>query len=229
MRYTAIIPAYNAAHLITDALRSIFDQSIAPERVIVIDDGSTDDTVQVVKTFGAPVELVSQANTGPGGATTRGFLMAETPFIATLDADDIWLPGKIERQFAAVEADPGLAGVFGHLVNFTGDPASAGRDAPYAGWSRTTMLIRTAVAQGNGPIIDPVGGQGDMIDWLARLREGGNRLAMLADVVALRRFHESNMTNRASKDLAKAYLQVARDAMARRRAAKSGGNPGDKA
>lgn len=228
MRYTVVIPAFNAAHLIGDALRSIMGQSVAPERIIVVDDGSSDDTGSAVKAFGGPVELVSQANTGPGGATTRGFLTVETPFIATLDADDIWLPGKIERQFAAIESDPGLAGVFGHMVNFTGDPASAGRDAPYAGWCRSTMLISTAAAQGNGAIIDPASGQGDMIDWLARLREGGNRLAMLPDIVALRRVHDSNMTNRTNKDLAKSYLQVAREAMARKRA-KAGGNPGDKA
>jgi glycosyltransferase involved in cell wall biosynthesis len=202
--------------MIGDALRSVLTQSVAPTRVIVVDDGSTDGTAEEVRAFAA-VELVTQKNAGPGSATTRGFAMVTTPFIATLDADDIWVQGKMERQFAVLESDPRLAGVFGRMANFKGDPASALFDQAYDGWSRTTMLIKTGVAQATGAIIDPVG-SGDMVDWLARVREAGHVLTMVPEVLALRRVHAASMTYRDHRDLAKGYLQVAREAMLRKRA-----------
>jgi len=210
-RYTVVIPAYNAAGFVSEAVRSALAQTVRPERVIVVDDGSTDDTAEVARAHGA--EVLTQANAGPGSATTRGLLAARSPLIATLDADDLWVADKLERQLAAL----GAAGaIFAHLQDFVGDPQSGRRGAPYPGWTRTTMLVRTDLAQAVGPVIDPVGA-GDMVDWIARLRESGRPVEMLPDTLAWRRVHAGSMTYGRRQQNMQGYLQVARAALLRRR------------
>lgn len=217
LRYTAVIPTYNAAAFIEQAVASILAQSVLPDRIIVVDDESTDDTERVVRALAGPIDYARQANTGPGGATTRGFAMVDTPLVATCDADDLWVPGKMAQQIALLEGDPEAGAVFGRIAEFRNDPAEANYPAAYDGWLRSSMVIRTGVALANGPIIDPRGGVGDMVDWLARLREGGHRTILLSEVVTLRRMHPNSMTYRNRAEIARGYLEVVRASMARRR------------
>jgi len=118
--YSVVIPAYNAGETIEDALRSILSQNIAPMAVIVVDDGSTDDTGARANAFDARVEVIRQENQGCGAATNRGLSAVTTPLVAFLDSDDLWLPGKAERQLALLDARPDLAGVFGRAQIFKG-------------------------------------------------------------------------------------------------------------
>lgn len=214
LSYTTVIPAYNAAAFIADTIASVKAQTVPPVRIIVVDDGSTDATADIVSAI-AGVELVRQANAGPGSATTLGLTMVNTELVATLDADDLWLHDKIERQYTALSAD--VAGVFGRMTNFRDSPSAADPAAAYDGWTRSTMLLRTSVAQATGPVIDPPGA-GDMIDWLARVREGGHRLIMLPELVTLRRAHPASLTAKGASRLTAGYLSVARAALLRRRA-----------
>lgn len=216
-RYTVVIPAYNAAATIAAAVRSVLAQSVPPAAVIVVDDGSSDETGAIAGRLDGRVRVIRQDNGGPGSATTSGFGHVGTPLVATLDADDLWLPGKISAQIDALRADPGLAAVFGRIATFAGDPARANAGSAYDGWSRTTMLARMDAVHQTGPMLDPPGKVGEMIDWLARLRENGGRLAMLPHVVALRRIHEGSLTYGRASRLAPSYLQVARSAIERRR------------
>ncbi|MEO6396387.1 MAG: glycosyltransferase family A protein [Devosia sp.] len=223
--YTAIIPAYNAAAFIGDTIGSMLAQTVPPAQIIVVDDGSTDNTADTVAALGDVVELVRQPNGGAGSATTRGFAMVATPFIATLDADDVWVQGKIERQFAYLDAHPEIAAVFAQMEQFEGSPpATAGVSKAVDNWGRSTMLIRTSVAQANGAVTDPPGA-GDMVDWIARLREAGHQLAMLPEVLAFRRVHADSMTFRGRQSVAAGYLHTAREAMRRRRERAAKGEP----
>ncbi|MCZ8543544.1 glycosyltransferase family 2 protein [Mesorhizobium qingshengii] len=220
--YGVVIPAFNAAGTIAETLRSVVAQSIRPETIIVVDDGSTDDTVAVIKTMNLPVKLLHQDNAGPGSATTRGIAALSTPLIATLDADDLWLPNKIERQLAHLEGSPATSGVFCHWRNFRNDRPDAPEAAALPGWSRTTMMIRRAVAETVGPIVDPPGGRGEMIDWIARVREAGFVLDMMDEVLALRRIRPGSLSYGRDPARDRGYLQVARLAMQRRARNKAG-------
>jgi glycosyltransferase involved in cell wall biosynthesis len=220
--YSVVIPAYNAAAFIGETLDSVFAQTVPPSRVIVVDDGSPDATAETVLSYGRGVELVQQPNAGPGAATSRGIAMVDTPFMATLDADDLWLPNKLERQFSAFAAQPELAANFTRIANFRGgDPSSADLAGAYDGWLRPAMLVRTEIARAIGPIIDPPGA-GDMVDWIARLREYGRPVTVLPEVLVLRRVHAGSMTAKGVQSLSQGYLQVARAAMLRRRAKDAG-------
>lgn len=101
-RISVVIPAYNAGAYLRTTLESVFAQSMQPEEIIVVNDGSTDDTVAIARSFGATV--VSLKNGGPSAARNAGTWVAGGEYIAYLDADDIWAPQKLALQVAALRA-----------------------------------------------------------------------------------------------------------------------------
>jgi glycosyltransferase involved in cell wall biosynthesis len=218
--YSVVIPAYNAAATIAEALESVFAQTAAPDEVIVVDDGSTDSTVDIVRACGDRVRLIRQENAGPGSATTRGISEVRSPIIATLDADDLWLPEKCERQLAALVENPGISTVFARYRPFRDrkEPGPTVLD----GWIRSAMMVRTDVARANGPIIDPPAFTGDMVDWLGRLKERGEVLHLLTDVLLLRRIRPGSLTYGQDAEGRRGYLKVVNDALKRRRERNSG-------
>lgn len=104
---SVVIPAYNAERFIADALASVQAQSCQPLEIIVVDDGSTDRTAQLVRGF-AGVCYLRQDNAGPSRARNAGIRAARGEYIAFLDADDLWLEEKLERQMALAAREPGL-------------------------------------------------------------------------------------------------------------------------
>jgi glycosyltransferase involved in cell wall biosynthesis len=96
---SAIITAYNSASYVHNAIDSILAQTYPPREVLVVDDGSRDDTAAVVQTrYGDRVRVIRQENTGPNGARNRGARETTGDWIAYLDADDTWVPHRLERQ-----------------------------------------------------------------------------------------------------------------------------------
>lgn len=97
---SVIVPAYNAQATLAAALRSALQQSAPPLEILVVDDGSADGTAAVAEAFGSKVRLIRQPNGGPGSARNTGIRAARGTWIGLLDADDVWLPTKLERQLA---------------------------------------------------------------------------------------------------------------------------------
>ena len=95
---SVVIPAYNAAATIVRAIDSVLAQSRLPDEIIVIDDGSTDETSKRIKKYGAQVRYVYQENAGPSVARNKGIEAANSEWIAFLDADDEWLPETLDLQ-----------------------------------------------------------------------------------------------------------------------------------
>ena len=107
------MPAYNARPFIEESIRSVLSQDYANIELIVIDDGSTDGTPEVVQGFGSRVTILHQTNAGPAAARNRGIAAATGDFIAFLDADDVWLPGKVAAQVQYLQNHPEVGVVFG--------------------------------------------------------------------------------------------------------------------
>lgn len=105
-RVAVIIPAFNCAPFVGDAVRSALGQVGVDLQVVVVDDGSTDDTRQVLESFGERIQVVRQSNRGPGAARNAGMRAAHAEYIAFLDADDVWLPGKLAVQLGHLESFP---------------------------------------------------------------------------------------------------------------------------
>ncbi len=106
-----ILPAYNGAGVIRSALESALAQDV-PLRIIVVDDGSSDDSAAIARSYGSRVTVITQANQGVSGARNTGLAAAQAPYVALLDQDDIWQPGKLARQLDLIEAHPDVGLVF---------------------------------------------------------------------------------------------------------------------
>ncbi len=103
---TVIIPSHNRCALLMRALESIMKQTYPPDQMIVIDDGSTDDTVDQVNKHFPDVELIKQSNHGVSHARNQGIRRASGEWLAFLDSDDEWLPDKLQIQMTALEQQP---------------------------------------------------------------------------------------------------------------------------
>ena len=215
--YSVVIPAYNAAKTLEEALSSILGQSPPPAEIIVVDDGSTDATIAVARRIAPSAIVTSQTNQGCGAATNVGILMAASPILAFLDADDIWLPGKAAAQLRFLGQSPEAAGIFSRAQTFKGPLPSEKLGQPFDLWSRTTMMIRADAARQIGPMIDPPGGRGDTIDWIARGRELGLRLEILPDVLAMRRIRPGSLSYGRDSEKDRGYLHTVRRALERKR------------
>jgi len=101
---SVVMPVYNRARVVVEALGSVFEQTFKDFECIVVDDGSTDETADVVRGYGERVRYVYQSNAGPGEARNRGIREASGRYVAFLDSDDLWLPQRLERQMEAAEA-----------------------------------------------------------------------------------------------------------------------------
>ena len=116
-RVSVVVPAYNYGRFLGDALRSILSQSFESLEVIVIDDGSTDETPEVLAQFTDPRISVHRTNRlGVGKVRVLGIGLARAPLVAWLDADDVWRPGYLARQVAVLDAEPDIAFSFTNFV-----------------------------------------------------------------------------------------------------------------
>lgn len=118
VRVSVVIPAYNSVNTIINTLESVVNQTVPVDEIIVVDDGSRDETVAVIRRHYPRVQVISQANAGPAAARNHGIRKSRNQWVALLDADDSWLPGKIERQLQEIGRDVALVHAFTVGENF---------------------------------------------------------------------------------------------------------------
>jgi glycosyltransferase involved in cell wall biosynthesis len=197
---SVIIPVYNYDRYLGEAIESVLGQTYQHLEVIVVDDGSTDRSAEVAKSFAdRGVRYCHQANAGIGPARNSGVESAEGEFIAFLDADDRWPLHKIERQLNAFESDETLEMVFGQALQLQNGPEWEAGVNEYKssvagmvpGMVPGTMLIkrdaffRVGLFKGNLKV-------GEFIDWYARAVELKVRSLILPELFLWRRIHDSN-------------------------------------
>jgi GT2 family glycosyltransferase len=108
-RVSVIIPTFNSSAVVVEAIISVLAQTRAADEIIVVDDGSTDDTAERLAVFGERIKYIAKPNGGVSSARNRGVQEATGDCIAFLDADDVWHPRKLEIQLAILEAHPEMA------------------------------------------------------------------------------------------------------------------------
>jgi glycosyltransferase involved in cell wall biosynthesis len=161
-----IVPVHNRPRFVREAIDSALAQEFdGGLEVVVVDDGSTDDTPQVLASFGDRIRAFRQDNAGPAHARNRAFREARGEFLALLDSDDVWLPGKLRAQVAALDASPEACLVHSDVEEFWDDgsgrrwtrrpPVLAGhvlRDLLHRNFvhTMTVVLRRAAVEQAGG-------------------------------------------------------------------------------
>ena len=103
---SVVIPAFNVGKFIARTLDSVLAQTRAADEIIVVDDGSTDNTAEVVRSYGTKVNFIQQDNAGASTARNTGIKAAQSEWVAFLDGDDEWLPEKLEVQLSLPERNP---------------------------------------------------------------------------------------------------------------------------
>lgn len=218
-----IIPVYERHRMLVEAIDSVLAQTVRPDEIIVVDDGSPTPVADCIEHFGDQVRLLRQENKGIGGARNTGIEVATGDFLSFLDSDDLWMPHKTEHQLDVLRADPELECAYGRVVQFH-DPESSvvfRENHPIAneeleGSISSAMLIRRESFDRVGPF-GPISGSVD-VDWQLRAREAGLRGHVLDEVVFRRRIHETNH-NVTNKDAAhRERLLALKDSLDRRRA-----------
>jgi glycosyltransferase involved in cell wall biosynthesis len=117
---SVVIPTFNRAKLVCDAIESALEQRRGEIEVIVVDDGSTDDTVDVIRSrFGDSIHLLAMSQRrGPGAARNTGVRVATGELLAFLDSDDLWLPGKLDAELRMFERFPGVEAIITDSLAF---------------------------------------------------------------------------------------------------------------
>lgn len=197
------MPVFNGEKYIAAALESIRAQTRPVEEVIVIDDGSTDGTVAIVESF-QEVTLLRQANGGPAAARNLGLAQARGDYVAFLDADDMWPPGRQEIVAGILDSDPSVGLVMGTQRLFVEpgaalpewvpegdaeaiDPQKLPRGGPGG------CIVRRSALEVVGPFDESMLHSEDT-DWFLRSRDLGVVWALIPDVVLVRRIHGTNLT-----------------------------------
>lgn len=116
MNISVVIPAYNSAEFIADAVHSILKQTRPITEITIVDDGSTDNTQQIVEALPGPITYIKQPNQGPSAARNTGIKAANSEWIAFLDADDQWTPDKIDKQLKLLRKIPELVLIAGDMA-----------------------------------------------------------------------------------------------------------------
>jgi glycosyltransferase involved in cell wall biosynthesis len=208
-----VIPAYNVAPFIQAAVISALAQTFEDHEVVVVDDGSTDDTSLVLeeirRTCNDPrLRIVRQQNGGLSAARNTGIRHSRGKFIGFLDADDIWLPQKAEMQIRAMECDPTIGISFSHSEYMTEDGRRTGRIllAKKARPSLHDMIRRNQIGNGSSPIVrrecfDAVGrfrtnlrSSEDYEMWCRILWLTSYRAELVAEPLTLYRLRENSLS-----------------------------------
>ena len=119
MSISVVIPAYNASSFLAATLNSILAQTLPADEILVIDDGSKDDTADIAASFGPPVRVIRRANAGQASSRNFGVQQASSEWIAFLDADDLWEPAKLARQIEELARNPAADLCYSGRVEFT--------------------------------------------------------------------------------------------------------------
>ena len=197
MKVTALIPAYNSADWIAEALDSVAAQTAPPDEVIVVDDGSTDGTAEHRRV--ARGDLLRPGRVGVSAARNLGVRAASGELIALLDSDDVWTPDKLEIQPAHMRTHPGAALHDHPLPPFPGrrlgggHPRGRARRSPSRAGFPSTLVARREAFDVVGEFDESMPSGGD-IDWFSRAVDLGVAMEVLPQVLLLKRAHNDSLT-----------------------------------
>ncbi len=217
VKVAVIIPSWNPGRMLQEALDSVAAQTFPPSQVIVVDDGSTDDSAEEVSARSA-VTLIRQNRSGTAAARNAGIARTDADLVAFLDADDLWPSGSLSARIAALR-ETGADGSFGVVEEFR-DPAGLARPIRPRSAARvpgSILVTREALERVGGFDVSLPGGEG--VDWVARFDATGLRWTKIAEVVLHRRIHESNKSREPQYARRAGLLEVARRSSAAKRLA----------
>jgi glycosyltransferase involved in cell wall biosynthesis len=212
-RVTVVVPTYNRGQFVAEAIQSVLEQTFRDFELIVVDDGSTDDTTAVVGCFTDPrLHYVYQTNQERSAARNHGLRLAQGEYVAFLDSDDVWLPTKLEHQVTLLDARPAVGLVYTGAYIFEGQRTFTEQRPRWRGQALKALLMEDNVVCGSASTalvrracFDRVGGFDENLraceDWDMWLRivAAGYEFDFVPQPLARCRVHGTNTQKDAEK------------------------------
>ncbi|MEI6259041.1 MAG: glycosyltransferase family A protein [Deltaproteobacteria bacterium] len=201
---SAILPIYNGERYVAQALESVLAQDYANIEIIVVDDGSTDASAQIVRSYAetshVPLRYAYQENGGPAAARNNGLKLAQGDLIAFQDADDLWTPDKLSIQSRYLRAHPAIQYVICRVRFFL----ESGCQTPFGfrhewltqeplAYLMQALIARRQLFDQIGQF-DPALSPADDVDWFARAFDAGIPGYVVPHVLLHKRIHEANIS-----------------------------------
>ena len=197
---SVVIPVHNGERYLAEAIESVLDQASRHAlEIVVVDDGSTDGSARIAASFGPPVQVVSQPNSGPSAARNAGIVRCSGEIVGFLDSDDLWPPDKLETQMRWLAPDSGYDAVVGMTRYFreaAGDDGVARRQ-----FGMTMFVVQLGCGLFRRRLFSSVGcfdaalRYGQDVDFFLRLREQHVPVKGLTEATIFYRRHDANMTS----------------------------------
>ena len=205
---TIVIPVYNGARFLREAVESALGQTYRPVEIVAVDDGSTDDSAAILAAYGGRITVVHQANAGVAAARNRGIAAGRGPWVAFLDQDDLWDPRKLETQLLGTREGDDVIHCNARVIDEAGNVVADSRSKPqrkappglaniiaYRPMCMCTVLVRRdALLSVEGFDSANRFGTDDWQLWLA-LAATGRRFRYVDQVLASYRVHGSNVSS----------------------------------
>ncbi len=218
---SAIIPVYNGECYLAEAIASVLKQTYQPVEVIVVDDGSTDNSADIARSF-PEVRYIYQPNQGVAVARNTGIAAASGEFIAFLDQDDLWTPNKLSLQVNYLLENPDIGYTLANMRAFLEPgiewPSWATKD--YLSQETPAYIVGSLVVRKS--VLDKIGDFashykfGNDSDWFFRIRDADIPLTILPEVLLHKRIHSNNESHKV-KAMTADLLQVVRASIQRKR------------
>lgn len=219
---SVVIPVYNGEKYLGEAIRSVIEQTLRPNEVIVVDDGSTDNSAQIAESFVPHVKLIKKGNNGAASARNAGIMKSKGFYLAFLDADDLWLPNKLEIQMDFLTSNRHIEILFCKAIQFYSPDLSANTRIkiqivenvlPYHVPGTVLLSKDSFLSIG---LYNENYKTGETIDWYLRALDSDYKINTLNEVLLRRRIHSKN-SSRLKKSHRSDYIKIVRETLARRR------------
>ncbi len=216
---SVVIPVYNGERYLASALGSVFKQDYRPFEVIVVDDGSVDDTARIARSF-QEIRYIYQSNQGTAAARNAGVAAARGGIIAFLDADDVWAPNKLRVQIDYLLKHPEVGYVLARTKNFL----ESGIDFP--AWLTEELFTTEHPALPSALVVhksvfyevgefDRSYTVAEDMDWFVRANDAGVQGFLVPDTLVHKRIHDSNLSSQTQLNR-EAVLKITRASIRRR-------------
>ena len=227
---SVIIPVYNGGRYLRAALESVFAQTYRPFEVIVVDDGSADDSGVIAQSF-PEVRYIHQTNQGVAAARNNGIETAGGEYFAFLDQDDLWAPEKLKLQVDYLLSHPEIGYTLTQQQFFL-DPGETLPpwfrkelfDSVHTGWVLGTLVVRRTIFEQIGNFATGYSAANDS-DWFFRAKAAGIPMAVVPELLLRKRIHDANDSARA-KEILSELLKVVKTSLDRQRSSPMVNKPG---
>lgn len=218
---SVIIPSFNAQAYLAETIKSVLDQNWMPLEILLIDDGSTDDTIRVAEKFCDHIKIFKGPHQGLAATRNLGMSKAVGDFYIHLDSDDLLTPNSISILMQNLQAEHDM--ITGKFESFVSPELAEHQKQRYApphgpqrGHLPGTTLVRASTFKRFGDLDPSFGARADL-EWWIRVRDQGANIGMLDDILLLRRIHGNNMSLRDQESQTMNTLKTIRETLKRKR------------